>query len=288
MSGTTLEGHDRRSERRNTVTGTSAVPDPWTQRILDTDVPQTARVWNYFLGGTDNFPADRAAGERIAKVNPPVLELARASRAFLVRAVRHLTAEAGIRQFVDIGTGLPTLNNTHEVAQAIAPESRIVYVDNDPLVLVHAEALLTSTSPGTTDYLEADLHDPETILREAAAILDFDRPVAIMLIAILHHISDTGQAQAIVRRLIDAVPSGSHLAIAHAVHSETMDEGARQWNKVGRPPLIPRSPNEIADFFQGLELLEPGLVTTTQWRPGDVDLGVTRDVDQYAGIGRKP
>jgi hypothetical protein len=270
------------------VTGTSAVPDPWTQRSLDTDVPQTARVWNYFLGGTDNFPADRAAGERIAKVNPPVLELARASRAFLVRAVRHLTAEAGIRQFVDIGTGLPTLNNTHEVAQAIAPESRIVYVDNDPLVLVHAEALLTSTSPGTTDYLEADLHDPETILREAAAILDFDRPVAIMLIAILHHISDTGQAQAIVRRLIDAVPSGSHLAIAHAVHSETMDEGARQWNKVGRPPLIPRSPNEIADFFQGLELLEPGLVTTTQWRPGDVDLGVTRDVDQYAGIGRKP
>jgi hypothetical protein len=270
------------------VTGTPSVPDPWPQRAIDTDVPQTARVWNYFLGGTDNFPADRAAGERIAKVNPPVLELARASRAFLVRAVRHLTAEAGIRQFVDIGTGLPTLNNTHDVAQAIAPESRIVYVDNDPLVLVHAEALLTSTSPGTTDYIEADLHEPDTIIRAAEAILDFDRPVAIMLIAILHHISDTGQAQAIVRRLMDAVPSGSYLTIAHAVHSETMDEGARQWNKVGRPPLVPRSPNEIADFFQGLELLEPGLVTTTRWRPGDVDLSVTRDVDQYAGIGRKP
>jgi hypothetical protein len=264
------------------------VTDPQPPRLIDTDVPQTARVWNYFLGGTDNFPADRLAGERIAKVNPPVLELARASRAFLVRAVRHLTAEAGIRQFVDIGTGLPTLNNTHEVAQAIAPESRIVYVDNDPLVLIHAEALLTSTSPGTTDYIEADLHDPDTIMREAATILDFDRPVAIMLIAILHHIEDTGHARDIVRRLMEAVPSGSHLAIAHAVHSETMDEGARQWNKVGRPPLIPRSPNEIADFFQGLELLEPGLVTTTQWRPGDVDLGVTRDVDQYAAIGRKP
>lgn len=267
---------------------TGPVPDPPRPRVIDTDVPQTARVWNYFLGGEDNFPADRMAGERIAKVNPPVLELARASRAFLVRAVRHLTAEAGIRQFVDIGTGLPTLNNTHEVAQAIAPESRIVYVDNDPLVLAHAEALLTSTSPGTTDYIEADLHDPETILRAAGAILDFDRPVAIMLIAILHHIGDTHEAQAIVRRLMDAVPPGSHLAIAHAVHSEAMDEGARQWNKVGKPPLVPRSPNEIADFFQGLELLEPGLVTTTRWRPGDTDLGATRDVDQYAGIGRKP
>jgi S-adenosyl methyltransferase len=270
------------------VTDMSADSDPKPQWALYTGVPHTARVWNYFLGGQDNFVSDRQAAERIAEVNPPVLELARASRAFLVRAVRHLTAEAGIRQFLDIGTGLPTFNNTHEVAQGIAPESRIVYVDNDPLVLVHAGALLTSTSPGATHYLEADLRAPDTILSEAAAILDFDRPVAIMLIAILHHVSDTREVQAIVGRLVEAVPSGSHLAIAHAVHSEAMDEGARQWNQVGKPPLVPRTVEEITSFFDGLELLEPGVVTTTRWRPGEVDLGVTHEVDQYAAIGRKP
>jgi O-methyltransferase involved in polyketide biosynthesis len=270
------------------VTGTPDVPNPQTKWALDTGVPHTARVWNYFLGGNDNFASDRAAGEKIAKVNPPVLELARASRAFLVRAVRHLTAEAGIRQFIDIGTGLPTFNNTHEVAQSVAPESRIVYVDNDPLVLVHAEALLAGHEAGATHYIEGDLHDPDPILREAAATLDFEQPVAIMLIAILHHISDTDEARRIVRRLVDAMPSGSHLAIAHAVHSEIMDEGARQWNKVGKPPLVPRDPAEIETFFDGLELLEPGLVTTTRWRPGEVTLGVTHDVDQYAGVGRKP
>jgi hypothetical protein len=269
------------------VTG-NPPPDRRRDQKLDTGVPHTARVWNYFLGGKDNFAADRLAGERIAEVNPDVLELARASRAFLVRGVRYLAAEAGIRQFLDIGTGLPTFNNTHEVAQAIAPESRIVYVDNDPLVLVHAEALLTSAPSGATHYIEADLHDPDTILREAAAILDLGRPVAIMLIAILHHISDTRRAQEIVRRLIDAVPSGSYLAIAHAVHSEAMDEGARRWNKVGKPPLVPRSPEEIAAFFDGLELVEPGLVTTTRWRPDGFDLGVVHEVDQCAAVGRKP
>ena len=270
------------------MTGDPAVPDSQRHQKLDTGVPHTARVWNYFLGGKDNFSADRMAGDRIAEVNPDVLELARASRAFLVRGVRTLTTDAGIRQFLDIGTGLPTFNNTHEVAQAIAPESRIVYVDNDPLVLLHAEALLTSTAAGATHYIEADLHDPDTILREAATVLDFSRPVAIMLIAILHHLTDTRQAHAIVRRLTDAAPPGSHLAIAHAVHSEAMDEGARQWNRVGTPPLVPRDREEIAHFFDGLELLEPGLVTTTQWRPGDFDLGVRREVDQCAAIGRKP
>ncbi len=270
------------------MTGKSADSDPQPLWALDTGVPHTARVWNYFLGGTDNFVSDRVAAERVAKVNPPVLELARASRAFLVRAVRHLASEAGIRQFLDIGTGLPTFNNTHEVAQAIAPESRIVYVDNDPLVLVHAEALLTSTSPGVTHYIEADLHDPDTILTAAAEVLDFDQPIAIMLIAILHHIEDTERVRSIVGRLMEAVPSGSHIAIAHALHSEIMDEGARQWNQVGKPTLNPRSAEEITSFFAGLDVLEPGVVTTTQWRPSDVDLGVTHEVDQYAGIGRKP
>ncbi|MDN3353631.1 SAM-dependent methyltransferase [Actinomadura sp. DC4] len=270
------------------MAGKPAAHDPQPQWALDTGVPHTARVWNYFLGGTDNFASDREAAERVAKVNPPILELARASRAFLVRAVRHLTAEAEVRQFLDIGTGLPTFNNTHEVAQGIAPESRIVYVDNDPLVLVHAEALLTSTSPGITHYLEADLLDPETILREAAEVLDFDRPVALMLIAILHHVEDTGEAQETVRRLMDALPSGSHLAVAHAVHSPTMDEGARQWNQVGKPTLNPRSPEEVESFFDGLDVVEPGVVTTTHWRPGDVDVGAVPEVDQYAAVGRKP
>ncbi|MCW2888511.1 MAG: hypothetical protein QOE54_5616 [Streptosporangiaceae bacterium] len=270
------------------MTGSPPTPGPKRHRELDTGVPHTARVWNYFLGGKDNYPVDREAGDRIAEANPDVMQLARASRAFLVRAVRYLAGESGIRQFLDIGTGLPTFNNTHEVAQAIAPESRILYVDNDPLVLVHAEALLTSTPPGVTHYIEADLHDPDTILHEAAAALDSSRPIAIMLIAILHHIGDTEKAQAIVRRLMEAIPSGSYLAIAHAVHSETMDEGARQWNRVGKPPLIPRSPEEIARFFDGLELVEPGLVMTTRWRPDSIDLGVAPEVDQYAAIGRKP
>jgi hypothetical protein len=270
------------------VTGSPPTPDPKQPRRLDTGVPHTARVWNHFLGGKDNYPADREAGDRIAEANPDVIRLARASRAFLVRAVRYLAGEAGIEQFLDIGTGLPTFNNTHEVAQAIAPQSRIVYVDNDPLVLVHAEALLTSAPGGVTHYIEADLHDPDTILHEAEAVLDFSRPVAIMLIAILHHIGDTEKAQAVVGRLMEAVPSGSYLAIAHAVHSETMDEGARRWNQVGKPPLIPRSPQQVARFFDGLELVHPGLVMTPQWRPDGTELGVVREVDQYSAIGRKP
>ncbi|TDD80143.1 SAM-dependent methyltransferase [Actinomadura darangshiensis] len=269
------------------MNGDSSASQP-QQRSLDTSVAHTARVWNWFLGGKDNYMADQAAGTQVAEVNPDVIHLARASRAFLVRGTSYLTGEAGIRQFLDIGTGLPTANNTHEVAQSIAPESRIVYVDNDPLVLVHAEALLSSTPDGVTHYIEADLQDPETILHEAAGILDFDQPIAIMLIAILHHIPDTGKAQAIVRRLLEAVPPGSHLGIAHAAHSEAMDRGAAEWNKVGKPPLVPRHPEEIAAFFEGLDMLEPGLVTTTRWRPDGFDLGVVRDVDQLAGIGRKP
>jgi hypothetical protein len=255
---------------------------------IDATIMHPARRYNYWLGGKDNFEADRESGDQVAKAFPEIRTAAQHNRKFLGRAVHFLAGEAGIRQFLDIGTGLPTADNTHEVAQSVAPESRIAYVDNDPLVLVHAEALLTSTPPGATHYIEADLRDPDTILREAAAILDLDRPVAIMLIAILHHISDTREAQAIVGRLMDAVPSGSHIAIAHAVHSEIMDEGARQWNQVGKPTLNPRTPEEIAGFFDGLDVLEPGVVTTTRWRPGDVDLGVTHEVDQHAAVGRKP
>ena len=255
---------------------------------LDPDVPHTARVWNYFLGGKNNYAADRTAGEGVIAVNPDVVRLARASRQFLVHGVRHLTGDVGVRQFLDIGTGLPTANNTHEVAQAVAPESRIVYVDNDPLVLVYAQALLTSTPPGATHYLEADLTDPDRILAEAREHLDFDRPVALMLIAILHHIPELEQAQDIVRRLLAPLPSGSHLAIAHALRSPVMDDGAEQWNSSGgRPPLIPRTRDEIATFFDGLDLLPPGLAVTTHWRPGHLAEDED-DVDQVAGIGRKP
>jgi hypothetical protein len=270
------------------VTGESSSSDPERYVRLNTGVPHTARVWNYMLGGKDYYQVDREAGDRIVEANPDVVGLARASRGFIMRAVTHLAGEAGITQYLDIGTGLPTFNNTHEVAQRIRPEARIVYVDNDPLVMVHAQALLTGTPEGATSYIEADLRDPDTILREAANTLDFDRPIAIMLIAILHHIWDTDEVRNIVRTLVDAVPSGSYLAIAHALHSEAMDEGARRWNEVGTPPLVPRGIEEIADFFTGLDLVEPGLVTTPRWRPDSMDLGVIREVDQCAALGRKP
>ena len=183
---------------------------------LDVSVAHIARVYNYWLGGKDHFAADRAAGEATIGVYPGIQQSARANRAFLARAVRYLAGTEGIRQFLDIGTGLPTANNTHEVAQAAAPDSRIVYVDNDPLVLAHARALLTSTPQGATAYLDADLRDTRKILEQAAGILDFGQPVAIMLIAILHYIPDLDEARDIVARLLAAVPAGSFLVVSHA------------------------------------------------------------------------
>jgi len=187
--------------------------DSSTAPKLDTTIPHSARVWNYFLGGKDHFAVDREAGEQYRAIFPEIMDIAQADRGFLGRAVRCLAGEAGIRQFLDIGTGLPTLNNTHEVAQRVAPASRIVYVDNDPMVLVHARALLTSTPEGACDYIEADLHEPDKILEAAARTLDFTKPTAIMLLGILHFIPDTDEAYATVDRLVGAVPSGSYLAI---------------------------------------------------------------------------
>jgi hypothetical protein len=206
--------------------------------------------------------------------------------------VGYLAADAGIRQFLDIGTGLPTASNTHRIAQAAAPDSRVVYVDNDPVVLAHARALLTSSPQGATDYLDADLRDTGSILKEAARTLDFTRPVAITLIAILHHISDYGQARSIVNDLMDAVPSGSYLAIAHStnvIYGAVSDEAVGRWNKFGKPPVTLRSPQEITRFFDGLDLLPPGLVSTTRWHPGRAGTsGEGREVDQFCGLGRKP
>ena len=256
---------------------------------LDTTVPHSARIWNYWLGGKDNFAVDREVGEQIRQINPAIADIALADRAFLGRAVRHVVAEAGIRQLLDIGTGLPTAENTHQVAQRIAPDSKIVYVDNDPLVLVHARALLTSTPEGTCDYVEADVHDPERILREAGRTLDFSQPVALMLLAIVQFIMDDQQAESVVKRLIDAVPSGSYLVVSHAtneVNTEVMDAHLAHWNAHGTPKFCYRTRDQISRYFDGLEMLEPGSVFLPFWRPDAGDQPVP--MDGICAVGRKP
>ncbi|MDH2429094.1 SAM-dependent methyltransferase [Sphaerisporangium sp. TRM90804] len=257
---------------------------------IDTSVPHSARIWNYWLGGKDNYPVDQAAGDEYMAIFPGVVELARASRAFLARAVRYLAADAGIRQFLDIGTGLPTVDNTHEVAQRVAPESKIVYVDNDPLVLVHAQALLTGSAPGLTAYVEADLREPEEILKAAGQTLDFRQPVALMLMGILGHIATFDEARSIVTRLVDALPSGSYLAINDGtnVSGTAIDEAQQQYNEGGAVPYQLRTPEEIGRFFEGLELVEPGLVSLTRWRPEATPFGTPAEVDGYCAVGRKP
>jgi hypothetical protein len=250
----------------------------------DTTVSHSARIWNYWLGGTDNFAVDREAGDKVTEMLPIIVTQARADRAFLGRAVRYLAGQAGIRQFLDIGTGLPTADNTHQVA----PEARIVYVDNDPLVLSHARALLTSSPQGACDYLDADLREPGKILHEAERTLDFTQPVALMLLSIVHHISDTYQAQEIIGRLVAALAPGSFVAVNHstsAISGAAMEEAVAHWNQVGTPPMTLRRPEQIARFFDGLDLLEPGVVPCSQWRP---DVSQPPPVDEFCGVARKP
>ncbi len=273
------------------MTGGSPTPEHGQRAVIDTSVAHTARVWNYWLGGKDHYPVDQEVGEQIRAIIPGIADSARADRGFLVRAVRYLAAEVGIRQFLDIGTGLPTVNNTHQVAQAIAPACRVVYADNDPLVLVHARALLTSTPQGATDYLDADLRDTDTILREAARTLDFTQPVALMLLGILNFIPDTDQAHAIVNRLVDALPADSYLAISHPtaeICPEAVDEAVRLWNENATPPIVTRTRQELTRFFDHLELLEPGVVSCSRWRPDPTDIGTPTGVYQFGGVGRKP
>jgi O-methyltransferase involved in polyketide biosynthesis len=256
---------------------------------LDSTVPQTARIWNYWLGGKDNFAVDRQVGDQILEAFPEIVESARASRAFLARVTRYLAGEVGIRQFLDIGTGLPSANNTHEVAQAVAPECRIVYVDNDPMVLVHARSLLTSTPEGATDYIDADLRDTDKILREAARTLDFTRPIAIMLMGILGHIPADDEAQSILGRLVAGVPSGSYLTVNDGTDtSKEVVEAARIWNESANPTYHLRSPERIARFFDGLELVEPGVVSTPRWRPERGPSDLPAEIDSFSGVGRKP
>ncbi|WP_307816868.1 MULTISPECIES: SAM-dependent methyltransferase [Micromonospora] len=255
---------------------------------LDTGVPQTARIWNYLLGGKDNFAVDREVGDQIISNLPQLAENARLSRAYLTRAVRYLAGEAGIRQFLDIGTGLPTADNTHEVAQSVNPQARIVYVDNDPLVLTHARALLVGTSEGATDYIDADLRDPQSILREAARTLDLSQPVALILMGILGHVESDDEAKSIINSIMAALPSGSYLAMYDGSDtSEAVTEAVRIWNISANPKYHLRSPERIAALFDGLELVEPGVVSVTRWRPDSTDPEPAA-IDQYCAVGRKP
>ncbi|WP_248961131.1 SAM-dependent methyltransferase [Sphaerisporangium perillae] len=269
------------------MTDDATTPD---RPAIDTAVPHAARIWNYWLGGKDNYPVDREAGEQTMTVLPEIVDIARHSRAFLGRAVRYLAEEAGIRQFLDVGTGLPTFDNTHEVAQRAAPECRVVYADNDPLVLAHAQKLLTSTPEGRTDYVHADARDPEAIVRAAARTLDFTRPVAIIMLGILPFIGDDDEAKSIVTRLLDAVPAGSYLAITHSTSVVTGDrviEAVRQWNVVAPSRYHLRDPEQIAAFFDGLELVKPGVVSCPKWKPEFLDLHGLREMDEFCAVGRK-
>jgi len=264
-------------------------PDVTAGTGIDTTVPHSARIWNYWLGGKDNYAVDRAAGDEYVKVYPGIVDIARAGRAFLARAVRYLTLEAGVRQFLDVGTGLPTVDNTHQIAQRAAPESRVVYVDNDPLVLAHARALLTSTPEGTTDYIDADMHDPDAILARATESLDFGQPIALMVMGVMGHISDDDEAQSIVHRLTAGLPSGSFLALWESTDtSEDLNVAQQGYDDTGAIPYKLRRIGQIMGFFDGLELVEPGVVLVTQWRPEAAQPGTPPDVPTFAGVGRKP
>jgi hypothetical protein len=277
------------AERNGTAEDAGSRDPGWDGRF-DVGVAHIARVYNYWLGGKDHFAADRSAGDATIAVYPGIQQSAQANRAFLTRTVRHLVQAEGIRQFLDIGTGLPTADNTHEVAQAAAPDSRVVYVDNDPLVLAHARALLTSSAGGATAYLDADLRDTGKILEQAAATLDFSRPVAIMLIAVLHYIPDLGQARDIVARLLGAVPAGSFLVVSHAGRDLFPAEIAafeRNLNQhLPGDQHVARTRDEVALFFEHTTPLAPGVVRVSEWRPASAAEAAV-PTTLWGGVGRK-
>jgi hypothetical protein len=257
---------------------------------IDTSVAHPARVYDYWLGGSNNFPADREAAERVLAATPGLRSRVRANRAFLARAVRYLAAEAGIRQFLDIGTGIPAANNTHEVAQTVAPDARIVYVDNDPIVLAHAASLLAGSPQGATQYIDGDLRDAPVILDAAARTFDLTRPVAVMLVGILHLIQDSEDPYRIVGGLIDALPSGSCLAISHPASdiSASQGEAQRRYNERVSIPQTLRTRDEVSRFFERLDLVPPGVVYVHAWRPDPGDAPPEGGVSAYGGVARKP
>ncbi|MEY9854463.1 hypothetical protein ABH935_000060 [Catenulispora sp. GAS73] len=273
------------------MTGEPEIPEAQDIPRIDTTVPHSARVWNYWLGGKDHYAVDREAGDQFAAVYPGIFDLARLSRYFLGRVIRHLAGEVGIRQFLDIGTGLPTADNTHEVAQRVDPEARIVYVDNDPLILAHANALLISDPRGATAYIEADLLDPDTIIREARKTLDFDEPVALILMQVLGHVSNAdgdAQARSIVNTLMQALPPGSYLALNEsAVTNEANAKATALYNESGGAPYYLREPEQIVGLFDGLDVVEPGIVPIQLWRPDPNPFGEPTDVGVWGGTARK-
>ncbi len=257
---------------------------------IDTSVAHPARVYDYWLGGKDNFAADREAAERVLAATPGLRFRVQANRAFLARAARYLAGEAGIRQFLDIGTGIPSANNTHEVAQAVAPDARVVYVDNDPIVLVHARALLASTPQGSTQYVEGDVRDAGPILEAAASSLDFTRPVALMLLGIMHLVQDSEDPYGVVAGLMAALPAGSYLALSHPAIdiNPAQAEAQRRYNERVSTPQTLRTREQVARFFDGLELVPPGLSYVHAWRPDPGDSADPDATSAHGGVARKP
>jgi S-adenosyl methyltransferase len=273
--------------------GQRAGTDPELPQDINTDVAHPARVYDYWLGGKDNFPADRALGELMIQAIPNMRGLAAANRAFLRRAVRYLATEAGVRQFLDIGTGIPTSPNVHEVAQEVAPGTRVVYVDNDPIVLAHARALLTSQDAGETAFIMADLREPKSILDHPtlAATLDLSQPVAVMLVAVLMYFRDTDDPNPfeMVATVMEPMPSGSYLAVTHPTPDFNPEETAQAVAaaEAAGITLVPRGQAEIARFFSGLEVVDPGVTPVLSWRP-DEPPADPRSAYYWAGIARKP
>jgi hypothetical protein len=273
-----------------TVPASMKGPD-WHMPEINPGLAHPARVYDYMLGGKDNFAADRALADAVTAAMPSAPLMARANRAFLGRAVRYLAREAGIRQFLDIGTGIPTAGNTHEVAQTVAPESRVVYVDNDPIVLVHARALMTSDAAGATAFIQADLREPDKILADPNlhGTLDLGKPVALMLVAILMYVGNEENPRSIVSALLDALPSGSYLTISHPSADFNPEEGANAVAASARSGIsfTPRTQTEVAAFFAGLELVDPGIVPLLAWRPDGAAPADPRAVYYYGAMGRK-
>jgi S-adenosyl methyltransferase len=261
---------------------------------VDTTVPVSARIWNYWLGGKDYYQVDKEAGDQFLALYPDIANLARAVRLFISRTVTYLARDAGVRQFLDIGTGLPTEDNTHQVAQRIAPDARVIYVDNDPLVLAHAGALLTGSLPGTTDYIDADLNDPGEIISIAQRKLDFSQPVAIMIMGVLGHVGDPAEnddafAHSVVARLKEALPRGGYLAIGESADTQAANnEAIRTYNETGAAPYRLRSVRQIKRFFDGFDPVAPGIVPIQEWRPDALSAALPQDIHSWGGIARKP
>ncbi|WP_285731891.1 SAM-dependent methyltransferase [Nocardiopsis sp. ATB16-24] len=257
---------------------------------IDITVAHSARVWNYWLGGKDNYPVDRELGDQILRTYPGIATDARAGRAFLVRGITHLAGKEGVRQFLDIGTGLPTADNTHEVAQSVAPESRVVYVDDDPMVLAHARALLVGTEEGATRFVDNDLCEVDKVLAEAGELLDFDRPVALSVVGTLGHLPDLERARAVMERYKEALAPGSFVLVGDHVMPDdpAAVEALDQWNDGAALAYRTHTEQEFASYFDGLELLEPGVVPSTRWRTEEPEIGKAPHTDMYGAVGRKP